>query len=229
MLKCGYRDNACTQSYWQIQSFKRWSYCRARHSLRRRVCKGGGDGGADTVVQAVGEQKRVKKKKASGKVPGTFMFHLWRHGEKGGPRHKKPPPGHKLPEGASADAPPGHSPTRRAYQRGGVSIAELLLQGLLLHEYSCPTPWIFAPTNFNRVPLSSARQAAHASPVSHDRDSPARPAGRRCPVGARRLSICVRVAREAVPGDTSGPRPPCLTLVSSHGPREHTADAVNPG
>jgi hypothetical protein len=31
-------------------------------------------------------------------------------------------------------------------------MAELLLQGLLLHEYSCPTPWIFAPTNFNRVP-----------------------------------------------------------------------------
>jgi hypothetical protein len=31
-------------------------------------------------------------------------------------------------------------------------MAELLLQGLLLHEYSCPTPWIFAPTNFNIVP-----------------------------------------------------------------------------
>jgi hypothetical protein len=26
------------------------------------------------------------------------------------------------------------------------------LQGLLLHEDSCPTPWIFAPTNFNIVP-----------------------------------------------------------------------------
>src|SRR5882724_4798461 len=66
------------------------------------------------------------------------MFHLWRHGEKGNARHKKPPPGHKLPEGASAYAPPGHSPTRRADQRGGVSIAALLLQGLLLHVYSCP-------------------------------------------------------------------------------------------
>jgi hypothetical protein len=77
--------------------------------------------------------------------------------------------------------------------------------------------------------VSSERQAAHASPVSHDRDSPARPAGRRCPVGARRLSIGVRVAREDVPGDTSGPRQHRLTIVSSHGPREHTADAVNPG
>jgi hypothetical protein len=26
------------------------------------------------------------------------------------------------------------------------------LQGLLLHEYSCPTPWIFTPTGLNRVP-----------------------------------------------------------------------------
>jgi len=25
-------------------------------------------------------------------------------------------------------------------------------QGLLLHEYSCPTPWLFAPTSFNIVP-----------------------------------------------------------------------------
>jgi hypothetical protein len=44
---------------------------------------------------------------------------------------KNPLAGHTPPEGVSAHAPPGNILTRRAYEQGGVSIAVLLLQGLL--------------------------------------------------------------------------------------------------
>jgi hypothetical protein len=73
---------------------------------------------------------------------------------------------------------------------------------------------------------SSKRQASHASPVSHDRDDPARPACRRCPVGSRRLSVCVHVPPEDGPGGTGGAtEPPDERVVSW---RERTAEAVNP-
>ena len=56
--------------------------------------------------------------------------------------------------------------------------------------------------------FSYKRQASHTSHVSHDRDSPARPACRRCPVGSRRLSADVRVPPEDVPGGPGGATEP---------------------
>src|SRR6266403_836229 len=90
---------------------------------------------ADTVVQTIGERKLTKEKeKASGVMSEAFWSYVGRHIAKGSIRQKKPPAGHTPPEGASAHAPPGNHPTRRAYQRGGVSMAERLWQGLLLQE-----------------------------------------------------------------------------------------------
>jgi hypothetical protein len=74
-----------------------------------------------------GEEGTKGKKKPRAWLSGAFVFRLWRHDEKGSAAQKKPPPGHTPPEGASAHAPPGNHPTRRAYQRGGVSIAALLM------------------------------------------------------------------------------------------------------
>jgi hypothetical protein len=74
-----------------------------------------------------GRGEETGEGKKSPGCTGAFVFRLWRHDEKGSAGHKKPPAGHTSPEGVSAHAPPGHPPTRRAYQRGGVSIAELLM------------------------------------------------------------------------------------------------------
>ncbi len=74
------------------------------------------------------------------------MLKVWRNIEQERARHKKPPSGHKHPEGVSVHAPPGNQPTRRAYLQGGVSTAELLLEGLLPYGYPCNERWAFAPT-----------------------------------------------------------------------------------
>jgi hypothetical protein len=67
----------------------------------------------------------------------------------GSARQKKPPTGCTPPEGVSAHAPPGHLPTRRAYEPGGVSIAALLSQGLLPDRSSCREALDFTyPTSF---------------------------------------------------------------------------------
>ena len=50
------------------------------------------------------------------------------------------------PKGVWAHAPPGTRSARRAYERGGVSIAELLSTGLLPYGSSCLKPWAFGPT-----------------------------------------------------------------------------------
>jgi hypothetical protein len=44
-----------------------------------------------------------------------------------GAQHKKPPPARTTPEGASAHAPLGNHPARRAEEQGGISIAALLM------------------------------------------------------------------------------------------------------
>jgi hypothetical protein len=74
-----------------------------------------------------GEGTGEVKKRPRAWLSGAFVFRLWRHDEKGSAGHKKPPAGHTPPEGASAHAPSGHLPTRRAYEHGGVSIAALLI------------------------------------------------------------------------------------------------------
>jgi hypothetical protein len=56
----------------------------------------------------------------------------WTSRAPGSAGRKKPPAGRLSPEGASEHAPPGHLPTRRAYQQGGASIAVFLLKGLLV-------------------------------------------------------------------------------------------------
>jgi hypothetical protein len=63
---------------------------------------------------------------------------LWTHEEKGERWAEKPPlPVTQHPEGVCQHTRRLETiPTRRAYQRGGVSIVELLLQGLLPHGSS---------------------------------------------------------------------------------------------
>ena len=80
-----------------------------------------------------GERAQGKTDQEPRRMP-RFLVGRWCRGEAG---HKKPPAGCLSPEGASAHAPPGHLPTRRAYQQGGVSIAVLLLKGLLPDRSSC--------------------------------------------------------------------------------------------
>jgi hypothetical protein len=61
-------------------------------------------------IDAVGEAARGEGKR----MPRTFgdvgVPLCGRPAEQGSARHKKPPAGHTAPEGASAYAPPGHSP-----------------------------------------------------------------------------------------------------------------------
>jgi hypothetical protein len=68
------------------------------------------------------------------------------------PSIKKPPPGQATPEGVCQ-----HTRRLALYPHGALTseaaypLQSSPLQGLLLHEYSCPTPWIFAPTRCNIV------------------------------------------------------------------------------
>jgi hypothetical protein len=119
------------------------------------------DAGTVRVRRVTGKSKASSGKKGRGnwlrKRKGlgrddTRGFFVGRHGAKGSIRQKKPPPGHNLPEGAQYmrrldTIPHGALTSEAAYPLQSSS-----LQGLLLHEYSCPTPWIFAPTHFNIVP-----------------------------------------------------------------------------
>jgi hypothetical protein len=57
-----------------------------------------------------------------------------------------PPPGSEHLQGASGHAPPGNGPARRASEQGGISIAELLLEGLLPYGCPCNERWAFART-----------------------------------------------------------------------------------
>jgi hypothetical protein len=75
------------------------------------------------------------------------------HGDRTSACHKKPPSGHTTSGGGVS--------TRAAWtlklhgaltSEAAYPLQSSSWQGLLLHEYSCPTPWIFAPTSLNIVP-----------------------------------------------------------------------------
>jgi hypothetical protein len=84
----------------------------------------------------VGVNELRKKKRHRAWCSGLlWMVFDWQVAQ-GSAGHKKPPTGRASPEGVSAHAPPGHLPTRRAYEQGGVSIAVLLFKGLLPHGSS---------------------------------------------------------------------------------------------
>jgi hypothetical protein len=83
------------------------------------------------IHRGVGERENWPGKEKSRAVCSRLLGSVCGGMVRRGRTAEKPPAGHTPPEGAVAHAPPGHSPTRRAYQRGGVSIAALLLQGLL--------------------------------------------------------------------------------------------------
>ena len=83
---------------------------------------------------------------------GALPSYVGRHVAKGNIRQKKPPPGHKLPEGVSATRRLDPYPHGALTSEAAYPLQSSSLQGLLLHEYSCLTPWIFGPTSLNIVP-----------------------------------------------------------------------------
>jgi hypothetical protein len=97
----------------------------------------------------VGVNERRKKKWPRAWYSGLLWMVFDGQVAQGSAGHKKPPAGRPSPEGASAHAPPGYFPTRRAYEQGGVSIAVLLKQGLLPDRSSCQDVFGFTdPTSF---------------------------------------------------------------------------------
>jgi hypothetical protein len=78
---------------------------------------------------------------------------------------KKPPAGHKPPEGVSIPAPPECYPTRRADEQGGAPIVALLLQGQLSHG-SCDHEAQALHADCSPVSMSYSRRVVQRQEIS---------------------------------------------------------------
>jgi hypothetical protein len=100
---------------------------------------------------AVGERKRVKGRKAPD-VPGLLCSVCGGMMRRGALGIKNPLPVILLRRGCQHTRRLDTHPHGALTSEAAYPLQSSSLQGLLLHEYSCPTLWIFAPTSFNIVP-----------------------------------------------------------------------------
>jgi hypothetical protein len=116
----------------------------------------------DTEFQTIGEENWRKESTGLGHDARGFCvsgagcigaFRYWRHVAKGSIRHKKPPPGHMLPEGAlttRAAWTPTH--TARLPARRRLHCSAPHCKGYCHTDRPTRKPWDFTPTTFNIVP-----------------------------------------------------------------------------
>jgi len=91
---------------------------------------------ANSKLQEIGEEKLARgKKRPQGMLSGAFIFRLWRHGEKGDARHKKPPfRSHNIRKGCQHTRLLDTTPHGALTNKAAYPLQSSSLQGLLLHE-----------------------------------------------------------------------------------------------
>jgi hypothetical protein len=172
-LNDGCRDRGCTQSYWQIRRRSPRSTARHREKLRIDAtrtqigcafalggpssCTPGQDvlrGQRPAGICEGGERPTGKKSLRQGCL-GLLCAVCGDMVRRGAHGIKNPLPVTRFRRGLQYRRRLDRGPRGALTSEAAYPLQSSSWQGLLLHEYSCPTSWIFAPfapTDFNIVP-----------------------------------------------------------------------------